>query len=249
MIKLKEIISEDVPKNVLDSFDIHDELNQKLWNVLELKPEIRKKLLLIAKDFFNSLDLPATVKLNDVTLTGSIANYNWSKFSDIDLHLRIDFSQVDDDIQFVKNYFLGKKSLWNQKHTIDIHDFPVEVYVENIGDIHIASGLYSILKDKWITKPPKKKVVIDKDDIRTKAEGYLAQEPHLKKLLNKKKYDDVIKVVDTIKAKLKNMRASGLQKSGEYGVENLAFKVLRRTPFLQKINDLQIKAYDEKMSI
>ena len=239
----------EIPKDVLDSFNVKESLNPKLWEGLKLKPEIRKRLLVIAKDFYNSLDITESVKLNDITLTGSIANYNWSKFSDVDLHLRIDFSKVDDDTEFVKNYFLGKKSLWNQKHDIDIYGYPVEVYVENIGDIHVASGLYSILKDKWINEPPKKKVVIDKDDIRSKADGYLAQEEHLKKLMSNKEYDEVIKMVDNIKAKLRKMRQAGLERVGEYSVENLAFKVLRRTPFLQIISDLQTKAYDEKMSM
>lgn len=249
MIKLRDIILEAVPKHVLDSFDVHDELNQQIWNGTEIKPEIRKQLLIIAKEFFDSLDLPPNVRLHDVTLTGSISNYNWSQFSDIDLHLIIDFSQVDENTTLVKDYFLSKKSLWNQKHNINVHGFPVEVYVENIGDLHIASGLYSILKDAWITRPPKKNVVIDKDDIKTKAEGYLAHEKHLNKLLKDKKYKEVIKMVDDIKSKLKTMRTAGLQKTGEFGVENLAFKILRRTPFIQNINNLQVTAYDKMRSI
>ena len=246
----ESIIIEDVPQDVLDSFDVHNELNPNIWNKDNtIKPDIRKKLLEIAIDFYNVLDLPESVKIQDITLTGSVANYNWSKFSDVDLHLRIQFTDVDDDIEFVKNYFLAKKSLWNQKHNVNIYGFPVEVYVENIGDTHISSGLYSILNDVWINIPEKNEIVIDKDDIKSKAEGYIANLNFLETLFKKGKYQDVIDMVDNIKLRLRNMRQSGLETGAEYGVENLAFKVLRRSGYIGKINDIQTLAYDTMSSL
>ena len=179
--EIKLLLGEDIKPDIIKSFIIRDSLNTKVWDGDKLKPEIRKKLLLIAKNFFKDLELEPNVKLQDITLTGSISNYNWSKFSDVDLHLRIDFSEVDDDSDFVKNYVLAKKTIWNNKHEITIFGSPVEVYVENLGDIHVASGLYSILKDKWIVVPKKKELQIDLDDIRSKAEGYLGSIPVLQK--------------------------------------------------------------------
>ena len=138
---------------------MQNSLNPKLWDDHTLKPEIKKKLLVIANNFFKDLELD--VKLHNVTLTGSISNYNWSKFSDVDLHLRIKFSEVDENEDLVKNYVLSKNNVWNEKHDITIFGFPVEVYVENVGESHVASGLYSILNDKWIVEPKKKELQID----------------------------------------------------------------------------------------
>ncbi len=199
---------EDIKPDVINSFVLRDSLNAKLWDGDKLKPEIRKKLLVIAKNFFKDLELEPNVQLKDITLTGSISNYNWSKFSDVDLHLRLDFSQIDDDENFVKNYVLAKKTIWNNKHDIKIHGFPVEVYVENLGDIHVASGLYSILKDKWIVVPKKKELQIDLDDIRSKAEGYLGSIPILQQKMKDGKYDEVVVMVEKIQDKLKRMRSS-----------------------------------------
>ncbi len=240
---------EDIKPDIIKSFVIRDTLNTKLWDGDKLKPEIKKKLLAIGKNFFEDLELEPNVKLQDITLTGSISNYNWSKFSDVDLHLRIDFSQVDDDENFVQNYVLAKKTIWNNKHDIKIYGFPVEVYVENVGESHVASGLYSILKDEWIVIPKKKELQIDLDDIRSKAEGYLGSIPVLQQKMKDGKYDEVVEMVEKIQEKLKRMRSSGLERGGEFSVENLAFKALRRSPFISDIIQMKNDAYDKKMSM
>jgi hypothetical protein len=247
--KKELMLEKDIKPDVIKSFIIRNSLNTKVWDGDKLKPEIRKKLLLIAKNFFKDLELEPNVKLQDITLTGSISNYNWSKFSDIDLHLRIDFSTVDDDEDFVQNYVLAKKTIWNNKHDIKMYGFPVEVYVENIGEAHVASGLYSILNDKWLVVPKKKELQIDLDDIRSKAEGYLGSMSVLQDLMKKKKYDEVIEMVEKIQDKLKRMRSSGLARGGEFSVENLAFKALRRSPFIAQITNLKTGAYDKMMTM
>ena len=137
-IKHQVEVKEDIKQDVIKSFAIRNSLNSNIWKDGKIDPEIRLKLLTIGKNFFKDLELEPNVKLHDITLTGSISNYNWSKFSDVDLHLRLDFSEVDDDKDFVKSYMLAKKTIWNDKHDITIYDFPVEVYVEDVGDTHIA---------------------------------------------------------------------------------------------------------------
>ena len=240
---------DNIKPDVIKSFAIQDNLNSEIWENGKLKVEILKKLRTIGKDFFKELELEPNVKLHDITLTGSISNYNWSKFSDVDLHLRLDFSEIDDDKDFVKNYMLAKKTIWNDKHDITIYDFPVEVYVEDIGDTHIASGLYSILHNKWLVIPKKKELKIDFDDIRSKAEGYVGSIDTLKELMSLGRYKKVIQMIESIKTKLKRMRQSGLERGGEFSVENLAFKALRRSPFIAMISKMKDDAYDELMTM
>jgi len=239
----------NIKPDVLSSFKMQNSLNPKIWKGETLKPEIRKKLLVIAKKFFDDMELPESVKLRDIVLTGSIANFNWSKFSDIDLHLRVKFSEVGKDEKFVADYFQSKKNVWNEQHDIEMFGFPVEVYVENVGETHVASGLYSIANDKWIVEPHKKKMVVDPDDIKTKAMGFVRTMPMLNKLMEGKKYDKVIAAAEKIMEKIRNMRKSGLTSGGEFSVENLAFKVLRRTSFLEKVTNLKKDAYDKKMTM
>tara|TARA_R110000751_G_scaffold11771_5_gene40946 strand:+ start:10930 stop:13533 length:2604 start_codon:yes stop_codon:yes gene_type:complete len=242
-------LQENIEKDVINSFDIQDTLVKDVWDDLNLKSEIKEKLLKIAQDFFDSLELPEGTVLKDIKLTGSLANFNWSKFSDVDLHLVIDFSQIADNEKFAKDYFDAKKNLWNNAHDISIFGYPVEVYVEDVDEAHTASGLYSILNDEWITIPQNKKIIIDKSDIKSKAEGYLSSIPQLEKMYDEGKYKEVISTIDQIKERIRNMRSSGLEKGGLYSVENLAFKVLRRSDFVEELNTLKTNAYDAMMSL
>ena len=246
---VKEMISEEIPNDVINSFDIQDTLVKDVWVDGELQPEIREKLLKIAQDFFDSLELPEGTILKDIKLTGSFANFNWSKFSDVDLHLVLDFSEISDNEEFAKDYFMAKKNLWNNAHDINIFGYPVEVYVEDKDEPHTASGLYSILNDEWITIPQQQKIIIDKDDIKSKAEGYLSLLPQFEKMFEAGKYEEVINSIDKTKERIRDMRSSGLEKGGLYSVENLAFKVLRRSDFVEQLNILKTNSYDAMMSL
>ena len=144
---------------------------------------------------------------------------------------------------------MSKKNLWNNAHDVDIFGYPVEVYVEDKDEHHTASGLYSILNDEWITIPQQQKIVIDKDDISLKAEGYISIIPQLEKMFEEGEYENLIDRIDKIKERIRDMRSSGLEKGGLYSVENLAFKVLRRSNYVEKLNDLKIKSYDALMSL
>ena len=243
------VIKENIEKDVIDSFDIQDTLVKDVWVNNKLKPEIREKLLKIAQDFFDSLELPEDTILRDIKLTGSLANFNWSKFSDVDLHLVLDFSEIANNEEFARDYFMAKKNLWNNTHDVDIFGYPVEVYVEDKDEPHTASGLYSILNDEWITIPQQQKIVIDKDDISSKAEGYLSTIPQLEEMFEKGEYKELIDRIDQIKERIRDMRSSGLEKGGLYSVENLAFKVLRRSDFVEQLNTLKTNSYDAMMSL
>ena len=69
----------------------NEELNDKLWVDGALKQKFRSKLIDVAKKFYEDLELPLDA-LKDITLTGSLANYNYTSVSDIDLHLIVDFT-------------------------------------------------------------------------------------------------------------------------------------------------------------
>ena len=101
LVKFLEFKKSDL--DPIKSFRLKDELNPKIWDGFDLDQEVRENLLTIAQDFYNSTELTAEIK--DVVLTGSLANYNWSeKYSDYDLHILIDFRDINDDITLVKKF-------------------------------------------------------------------------------------------------------------------------------------------------
>lgn len=233
----------------LASLKVKDELNDDIWTEdRQLKPEIRKHLTKIALDFFEGLDIP-WANLEDITFTGSLANYNWSKYSDIDLHLVVDFTLVDDNVDLVDAFFNARKNLWNNRHDIEIHGFDVEVYVQDANEPHYATGVYSIMNDRWLVEPKPQKPFINKDAIGRKAKFIMRLIDEVAKIMKRGEYQEAIDEAEKLSDKIKKMRSCGLEKGGEYSVENLTFKILRRNGYMGKLYDVKLDAYDKMMTI
>ena len=64
-----------------------------------------------------------------------------------------------------------------------------------------------------------------------------------------KNYEDVVEKSDKIKERIKKMRQAGLDEAGEFSVENMVFKVLRRNGMLERLSDIKTVAYDKSVSI
>ena len=142
-------VSELLEKETIDlsSFQIRSELNPKIFDETQhMYEDVRRRLLMIADDFFETLNV-GWVDIDDIILTGSLSNYNWSKFSDVDLHILVNFEEVDENTELVKEYFNSKKNLWNEKHDITIKGYDVELYMQDTDEDHVSSGVYSILWD------------------------------------------------------------------------------------------------------
>ena len=238
-----------VPNDVLDSFKIKDSLNPEVWPDGKLDPQMKPQLLKIANGFLKDLNLPKGFKIKDIIFTGSLANYNWSKFSDIDLHIVMNLSQFDGDSEMIANYFKSQKDLWNQEHDITLHDFPIEIFVQDSNIELVATAVYSILKDKWIKKPKHETFDLDKEAIKTKADYFIRQLKDIRQDYTDKQYQSVIDKSIKVKNRIKQMRKAGLEGGGEFSLENLVFKVLRRTPFMDILSSFKAKAYDNLMSL
>ena len=141
--------------NIIKSFFSKDELNSKIWDENQkLRKEVREKLLQTANEFIDFIGVPLLIE--DVIFTGSLANYNWSEYSDIDLHVVCDFIQFSDtELSLYEELFKVKKTIFNTNHDIKIFGYEVELYVQNASEAHFSSGVYSVLYDEWDVKPEK----------------------------------------------------------------------------------------------
>ena len=173
--EITEIVNpEDVD---LKSFELQDELNDEFWHDGKLDIYARKNLLVIARDFIEGLEI-GDIPVEDIIMTGSLANYNWNKdYSDIDLHIVSDFEQIADDKDLVKSYFDAVKKAWNQKHeNLKIYGYPVEIYMQDKDEKHTSTGVYSILDDKWIVEPKKENIEndnLDSDEVKEKVSEFM----------------------------------------------------------------------------
>lgn len=238
-----------IPKEVLDSFQLKPSLNPEFWDREVLKNDIREQLMKIAEEFFDGLNSPEQLVIKDVIFTGSLANYNWSKFSDIDLHVIVDFDTIDTKEEFIKQLFDSYKNLWNKNHDITIKGYDVELYLQDIKETLSANAVYSVKRNKWILKPEKEKFKLNRNVIKKKALAFIDKLKDVKKIYADGDFQKTLDKSQELKDKVKKYRKSGLESGGEFSLENLVFKVLRRTPFMEVLNDINSKSYDQIMSI
>lgn len=238
----------EISQKVTDKYlDYHKTLSAEFWDGDVLNTEVRDALRRIANEFILTL-LVKPAQIVDVIMTGSLCNYNYTKYSDIDLHIVLDYDIVCDDCHSfdIDDCMKAKKSLWNERHDITVYGRDVELYAQDKTE-HITgnAGIYSVQNDKWVRRPVKD-TAVDYDDAT---------------IMDKVKHImyDIDSIVDThsddsdeiekLKLKIKNMRKAGLERAGEMSIENLAFKILRNSGYIEKLHDYAIKMKDESLSL
>jgi len=223
----------------------HDKLNSKFWVGEKLKSSVRNHLLMIANKWAIFSKIPKS-GIKEIILTGGNANYNYTKFSDLDVHLIVDFKTiVDCDPKFVEEYLKDKKTVWELSHDIKIYDTPVELYAHTDRPHKKDQGVYSLKNDKWLQEPQQEKLDPKKDDLlKSKIEHFI----HMINYALKHNADD-LDVLKKMKYKIKNMRDSSIQKAGEHSIENLVFKDLRNRGILDKMTDHIRNIEDKKLSL
>jgi predicted nucleotidyltransferase len=239
--KLEEIISpEDV--DVTDVSKLKSGLSGKIWEKGGiLKPQVRAKMLELGKEFYSFLGLEYPIR--DIYFTGSLANYNWTSHSDIDIHVMFDAEEED---ELTSDYIFAKKEMWSNKHNITIYGFPVELFAKNTEQEHGSKAIYSLMKDAWVKKPSKKNVSIDSEEIKLKAAELMNK---IDKVETISSDDKKFAAADKLKDKIKKMRGAALEAGGEYSTENLVFKTLRNNGYLDKLDKLKVNSYDKNMSL
>jgi hypothetical protein len=256
-MSLFEELSEDrqEDKKIVKSFKSKDSLSPDVFKrdgeSFVMLDDVRKKLLHTSNDFLDSLGVEFFV--HDIILTGSLANYNWSEYSDVDLHILLDMDEFGDENKneillrkIFKEFFDTKKDYWNHKHDVKIKNFDVEIYVQDLKEPHVSSGTYSIVQNKWIIEPEKSVPNIDDRQIISKGEKV---QEKIDALIKKANENDIIEQIDCLRDKIKKFRQCGLEKGGEYSYENLTFKLLRRNGSIDKLLKFKRDVIDNKLSI
>ena len=256
---LVENLENEVKPNEIDltSFEQENTLHPKLWiDNYTLDSQVRLRLLDIADDFFDSLEID-WIEPIDIVLKGSICNYNWSKYSDIDVHIILDFNNIECDKDLLRNYFNSKKNEWSSNHdNLTIYNMDVEFYVEDISDITVSNGIYSLEKNKWVNEPS-----IDNSFDLTSNEILLRNvsseimtyidDLHNSYLSTSDEYElkEISKTLSNILDLIYKIRKKGLDNKGELDELNIIFKIIRRSGYLDLIWNIIDNIYDKINSI
>jgi len=215
---------------------VNSKLNPKIWQDGDLDPEVREKLIQIAKAFekFVGVDL----EVIDYTITGSNANYTWTKHSDLDLHIIIP-GQADDAS---RELYSSKKTLWGDQHDITIRGLPVECYIQGKDEPHHSTGVYSLVNNKWLVEPKKIKPNIDDASVSAKCDNLI-------RVTKEALQQDDLDRLSRVKDKITTMRKAGLERAGEWSVENLCFKTLRNLGLIDDLTERIRELEDRQLSL
>jgi hypothetical protein len=226
--------------NLGDAVKFNDRLNPRIWDADEkMRPEVREQLLKIADDFREFLGIDVEVK--DITVSGSNAAYTYTPHSDIDLHLVVDLPKADAS-EVYRELFDAKKYAYNEQHDIKIGGYDVELYVQDANKKHHSQGIYSIINNDWISVPKRRKPEVNDISVKSKFEDL------------GRRIEDAIKSQDyekisALSSKIRDYRQAGLDAHGEFGPENLAFKILRTQGLIKKLYDARAEAKDQLLSL
>ena len=250
-------------QSIISSFHLQDKLNPKIWYLpkekfmgdpegqhYQMKPEVRTHLLKVAYDYIESLDV--NIVISDILMTGSLANFNWSKYSDVDIHIVADYNQFPKNTQeLYDELFRMKKTIYGLKRNVTIFGYDVELYVEdeNIPRDVKNVGRFSLLMDEWVSYPTKEDVKINKALIKSKAQQWMRIIDGVVENVKDEDIDTAKKIIKKYTTKIRKFRECGLEKGGEYSEENLVFKILRRNGYLEKIKTLKDKLSDKNLTL
>lgn len=252
-----------IDEHVLPSeIEVNDMMAKKkllptIWENGNLNPKIRLKLLDIADLFWEELNLK-WVKRLDIILTGSICNYNWNEYSDIDLHIIINYADVDENIDLVRELLDVKRMQWNENHiNLKIYKHQVELYVQDANAPHISNGVFSLERNQWVKKPnsmSNQSIKINKNYIKSNVAFYINYIDNLSNQFFAENNDEfklrqLYKKVNSLISKLHLMRKQGLSEQGEMSPKNIIYKILRLKDYIKKIYELKFIIFDYLNSI
>jgi hypothetical protein len=226
--------------NLGDAVKFNDKLNPRIWGADEkMRPEVREQLLKIADDFREFLGID--VELKDITVSGSNAAFTYTPHSDIDLHLVVDLPEADRNAVY-RELFDAKKYAYNEQHDIRIGGYDVELYVQDANKPHHSQGIYSIMNNDWVSVPKRRRPDVDDISVKSKFEDLGHR---IETAIKSQDYEKISAMAD----KIKDYRQAGLDAHGEFGPENLAFKILRTQGLIKKLYDARNAAKDELLSL
>lgn len=223
------------------AIELHNELNPKIWNSDNtLRNDVREKLNEIVDEFIASIDIPITII--DAHIVGSNASYNYTQYSDLDLHCIVNFKRIEADPTITEAWMWAQKKLFNDTYDISIRGVNVEMYVEDVGAATVSNGIYSLFEDRWIKFPEPIEVEVDEDAVD-------AEVASLSEFIEEDIETGTLEEVEDRIDQIYLIRKNGLATDGEYGVGNQTFKELRNLGYLDALKERVLELRSKELSI
>ena len=238
---LRHIKAKDLRETI--SLRFTDILNPVFWIGDSLKPEVNEKLMQFAEAFVAFVDMDERA-IVDVLLLGGNAGYNYTQYSDLDVHIVVDPKFIPDcNPDLLDQYYMDKKTLWELTHNVTIYGVKAEPYIERPKVTRKKSqGVYSLMKKTWIQEPERVEGDVEEKEIEKKVNNFKTRIDALIKNENVEGLRELVK-------KLRDSRSVSLQKYGEYGFENMVFKELRNQGYIDKVRTVVVNLKSKSLSL
>lgn len=224
---------------ILEAFEVHDTLNPKLWDDTDhLHDDVKNRILAIVDEFVSNLDFK--LRVADIYLVGSNASYNYTEYSDLDVHIVTNFDTYDADPTILQILFNALKNNFNSNYDIKIKGIDVELYVEDMNANTTSNGIYSVSRGDWIKHPQP----IEVPDVDVTLSVHSLQD-EIDEVLNSNDLDRVNEMIDH----LYMLRKEGLIRDGEYSEGNLIFKEIRNLGLLDALKSEAYRLSSKELSL
>ena len=141
-------------------FKYHKTLAPRVWESrVHLNPLVNQTLQMTVWEFVRYLSVVAKLPIDksdvvDVFIHGSITNYYWDKFSDVDVCIVMDLSRLraallGDEMTIIR----ALKWAWKRMFNISIYGRGVDITIVDKNDKPKVGSKYSLLQDRWIVTP------------------------------------------------------------------------------------------------
>ena len=236
-------------QTLVEGVQLNDTLNPKLWQGDKLDPAVRERLLAMAELFIKDVGFDG-VDVKEITFAGSNVGYLYHDKSDVDVHISVDGSPITDDLKLLFRLFNSESDDWNGDFDFRMRGYEVELFMLDHRSPEGSAGVYSLGKDRWITKPEKPTNRVDSAEVLTDVTRFAAEFEVLRAKFNTSPDTFDCHEFKSYRRMLKDYRAKqGFQRSGEYSVGNLGFKALRNGGYLDAAKSEQARCLSMKYNL
>lgn len=209
----------------------------------KLKPHLRKAMLNVALNttyYFN--EIFRNVEIDDIWLVGSLAGYLYNDMSDIDIFISVRLKdhtltpfQFEEEFKYL--------AMGMRKNLMDFrilgHDIDCGVVCRTPEQY--VDGIYSILFDKWVQPPIKRKFDFTEDELLKRAEEINSEINELMQSMPKDE-NDAVSYEDSKIAKAyggdfvrQAMQHKFHRPNHEYDIDYMAYRFIKKLSLIYQL--------------
>lgn len=235
------------------------ELDSKFWDKRKnqngtdfwmLDPLIKKKLLKIAREFYEASPNFSDSPIIDILFTGPLATFNYNDSSDIEIHILVNFAKLKTPYKELKSSIEKMVFSWNLENNIKIRGHEVQIYLQDSNESYTSSGIYSLMNSVWKKFPNYDLSTSKNTDVVKKYESIISTIDLLESKLiftsslpsNSK---ELYKMANSLLKKIYLLKKNEFSSASNQSEGFLVFEKLKKNGYIAKLLDIISKSHEK----